>query len=418
MLKVPIGQAVPGMRLAVSLHHPHQPGRVLLKPGFCLDASAIGRLREIEVRELWIRYPRLDFVEEYINPAVNELRHELVAALDQTFERVADNGQVELEYEQFKFTIDELITQFVDQPRAALYIDEICTGGKTHIAHAGNVCALSLLMGLKLRGYLVAQRPRLSPRHATNIVSLGVGAMLCDIGMLRLDWGTLDRWGRTGDESDERWRRHVTEGYEMVRTHVGPSAASIVLNHHQYYDGSGFPEKDEPGTCPRGRRGTEIPVFTRIVTVADAYDRLRNPPDGSGPRPAVAALGAMHREPLRARYDPMVFKALVSVAPPYPPGVIVELSDGRSGVVIGWSPADPCRPDIVLIDAPADHYNAGDGKIPRLSLRERKDLTIVVADGMDVAAHNFFAVGEDGFDVDTAQARQWRTLSPTGFDAA
>ena len=408
MLRVPIAQALPGMKLAVSLHHPQQPGRVLLKAGYQLDAGAIQRLREIELKELWILYPSLAFVGEYINPAVVTLRHEMIAALDTTFERVAGSEQADIEYEEFRNTINDLIEQFVEQPRAALYIDEICAGGKTHISHAGNVCALSLLMGLKLRGYLVTQRARLTAKNAMKIVDLGVGAMLHDIGMLKLDPEVLDRWAHSGDESDPEWREHAVLGYRMVRERVGPSAASVVLNHHQRYDGTGFPVRDEQGGAPRGRRGDEIPVFSRIVAAADVYDRLRNPPDGAGSRPAVQALSMMFKNPWVARFDPMILKALVSIAPPYAPGTIVELSDGRTGVVTSWPAADPCRPTVQTMDAPTAQFDAEEVESATVDLQEQTDLHIASTEGVDVSAHNFFAKRPDDYDVDEAQARQWR----------
>lgn len=409
MLKVSLRQALPGMTLAVCLHHPQKPGRMLLRAGFELDDSSIDRLRELEVREIWVRYPSLRFVGEYINPAVTELRYELAAALDATFARVADHGDVMLDYEQFRDTIGELINQFTSQPRAALYIDEICAGGKTHISHAANVCSLSLLMGLKLQTYVVSQRRRLSPRQAMNVVSLGVGAMLHDIGMLQLDSEVAQRWAHYDDEDDEAWREHTRLGYDMVRHRAGPMAASIVLNHHQRMDGTGFPARREADGVMRAQAGEDIPIFARIVAVADLYDRLRNPPGGGPSRAPAEALHRMLTEPLRSRLDPMALRALISVAPPYPPGVIVELSDGSAGVVCGWSVAEPCRPRVRLIADPTAEFGTEELDAPTIDLREHAELEIATADGRPVASFNFYATRADDFDVDAAQTNLWRT---------
>ncbi len=321
MLKVPLSQAAPGMTLAMPLHHPQTPGRVLLQTGFELDMAAIDRLREIELREVWVSYPSLAFLGEYVNPAAIALQHELAAGLDEAFAGVANDGEAELEYEQFRETIGLIIDLFSTHPRAALYIDEVCAGGKTHIAHAANVCSLSLLMGLRLQPYVAQQRSRLHPRYATNVVNLGVGAMLHDIGMLQLDPETLDRWARTLNENDPVWRQHVWHGYEMVREQIGPSAASIILNHHQRYDGSGFPEKTEgDGVEPLPRRGKHPDLRPhrwrrrRVRPPAQPARRLptarrrRGPARhaqravGGAPRPHVRQ-GAHHRRPaLPARF--------------------------------------------------------------------------------------------------------------------
>ncbi len=410
MLKVPLKHAVPGMTLAVPLHHPQQFGRILLRTGYVLDWADIERLAEIELPNIWIRYPSLDFVAEYINPAAIALQHEIASAIDQTFERVADNHGVELNYEEFRDTIDKLVEQFTDQPQSALFIDEICAGGKAHIAHAANVCSLSLLMGLRLESYVVSQRPRLVPRFAKNVVNLGVGAMLHDIGMLQLPPDVLERWARTGDESDPAFRAHARLGYNAVREHIGPGAASVILNHHQRMDGSGFPSKMEADGVERATAGTRIPIFSRIVAVADIYDRLRHPPDGSPSRPAVEVLHTMRAQPWASRIDQMVFKALVTVAPPYPPGSIVGLSDGTTGVVTDWSIPEPCRPTVRLIDDPGLQFAITEENAPVVDLTQDASLHVILAEDQDVSAFNFYASREDDFDVDEAQAQQWRTL--------
>jgi hypothetical protein len=273
-------------------------------------------------------------------------------------------------------------------------------------------------MGLKLQAYIVSQRSRLNPRQAMNVVSLGVGAMLHDIGMLRLDSAVVERWAKSGDESDEAWREHVRLGYETVRETVGPSAASIVLNHHQRFDGTGFPARLEADGEERAQRGDQIPVFARIVAAADIYDRLRNPPDGSDSRSPAEALHAMRTTHLADWIDPMIFKALISVAPPYPPGVIVELSDSSTGVVTGWSPAEPFRPTVRLIPDPTARFTSTTIDAETVDLRERQDLHVAVADERDVAAFNLEAAHDADFDVDVAQANQWRTSEAASSFAA
>lgn len=410
MLRVPLSQAAPGMTLAMPLHHPDTPGRVLLQAGYELDEADIERVREIEIRQIWVRYPSLEFLGEYINPGAIALQQELAAGLEDAFSTVANTGEAEFEYEQFRQAIGQIIDMFTSQPRAALFIDEVCPGGKTHIAHAANVCSLSLLMGLRLQEYVAQQRSRLHPRYATNVVNLGVGAMLHDIGMLQLDPETLDRWARTCDENDPIWRQHVWRGYELVRQEAGPSAASIVLNHHQYFDGSGFPERQEGNGSLRTLDGEFIPVFARIVTVADVFDRLRNPPDGSRPIAAVEAQHSLLREPWKSRLDPLCVKALISVAPPYPPGSLVTLSDGRDGVVTDWTPANPCRPSVRIIDKTQPDNEADETTVETVDLNDHPDLSVVFAEDRDVSRSNFYAARADDYDVDEAQALIWRRL--------
>src|ERR1044071_1838037 len=129
------------------------------------------------------------------------------------------------------------------KPAAAVFIQELAGREQPTLRHASNVCLMSILMGLKLDDYLIAERSWLGPTAARDVTSLGVGAMLHDIGMLRLDPAVIRKWNHTQDQSDPEWRRHVMVGFEMVKDAIGPAAAAGVLHHHQRYDGSGFPRR-------------------------------------------------------------------------------------------------------------------------------------------------------------------------------
>jgi len=66
-------------------------------------------------------------------------------------------------------------------------------------------------------------------------------------------------------------KEHAIHGYEILRTAQSPVlqvAAEIALTHHEKWDGQGY---------PRGLKGEEIPLFGRIVAVADVFDALTSP---------------------------------------------------------------------------------------------------------------------------------------------
>src|SRR5262249_47031041 len=155
-------------------------------------------------------------------------------------ETVAQSGGgfAKLEYGDYRAAISGVMSHLLANPAAAVFIQELAGSEEPVLRHATNVCLLSILMGLKLDDYLIAERTRLSGYAARDVTSLGVGAMLHDIGMLRLDPAVVQRWNRWFDESDQEWRRHVTIGFEMVKDAIGPAAAAGVLHHHQKYDGS------------------------------------------------------------------------------------------------------------------------------------------------------------------------------------
>jgi hypothetical protein len=188
----------------------------------------------------------------------------------------------------------------------------------------------------------------------------------------------------SGDESDPVWRRHPWLGYEMVKGSVEPTAANVVMHHHQRFDGSGYGGKDgEP------LEGTRIHVFARIVGLAEQFDRLRNPP-GMPTQPTVWALGALLGKTMVNKFDPEVMRALFSVVPAFPPGSMVKLSNGRSAVVIDHHSFDPCHPIVQLFENEQARRGA-DGELSQpidLSI-SNAGLMIVECDGRDVSDLNF-----------------------------
>ncbi len=393
------------MILAESVHHPAAPQTVLLRSGVTLDQHAIPKLRELGVHELWIHYPGLEDLVRFVDPRVlssyRDIAHHIGSAIDTAFVQ----SRVDLDFFVYRRAIMGLLVHLANNPSAAVFVTELAGADRPFVRHCGNLCALSILMGLKLDFYLVRERGRLSSFAARDITGLGVGAMFADIGLARLDDETLRRYNLRLDENDKAWRTHTQLGYDMVRDQLDPAASAVILNHHQHFDGSGFPGR----TVVTGEvvpvTGSELHIFTRIVTCADTFDRLRNPAHAPGASdrvspsiPTVRALRQMINGPFRAWLDPIVFKALVSVAPPYPPGSMVTLSDGNHAAVVGWSPQEPCRPVVQIIERP-DSFARSKPTTERIDLRSERSLQIIEIDGHDVADDNFSPSEPHEFDI-------------------
>lgn len=416
MLRVPIQEAAPGMRLAMPVYHPRRGGPVLLKAGVTLDTKLIARMAEIELREIWIHYPGMSFLGRFVSPAILQARADLSQNVLSALDSVAAGAVANLDYSAYKRAIVALVEQLLRAPAAAYYVEELAGHDTPHGRHANAVCFLSLLMGLKLGDYLIAERSRLHASHAKDVTSLGVGAMLHDVGMLRLSAETLRKWNSTHDESDPHWQRHALLGFEMVREGVDPSAAAVVLHHHQAYDGSGFPRRKLLGGGSAPLEGQEIHVFSRIVAVADAFDRLRDSGDAPGAdrvtqtrRPTVAALREMLLGEISSRFDPTVIKALAASVPAYAPGSVVTLSDGSQAVVCNWRVDNPCRPRVLPIDGldaainPAEEASSvlDNAEEPRnvIDLASTPGLYIAHAEGFDVSDENFMLPDAGAFDL-------------------
>ena len=90
--------------------------------------------------------------------------------------------------------------------------------------------------------------------------------MLNDIGKIGVPDDLLMKPGKLTDDEMERVKNHVQLGASMIEMlgEMHP-IVPVIRHHHEAYDGSGYPD---------GLRGEEIPLISRIVSVADMYDAM------------------------------------------------------------------------------------------------------------------------------------------------
>lgn len=401
MLRVPISQAKEGMELAMPVYNPRASARLLLRPGAILEKSTIDRLTELHLPELWIKYPNMEMINRFVSPKIMASRAEVASEVTRAFNEASKGTHAKMDYSSYQVAMSKLMTHLITDPDAAILVGDIADTGAPAVRHGANVGFLSMLMGIRLGFYLLRERKRLNPRLAKDVTSLGVAAMLHDIGMTKLKASTLERWAREHDHTDREWQEHVRIGYEMLSGHVEPSAASAVLHHHQRFDGTGFPQRKKLDGNEVGVEGSKIHIFSRILMVADLYDRLVHPAYSIGDseetrksRPPVFALKTMMQEPYCSWMDPIVFQSLITVCPAYSPGTKVLLSTGMLGVVSDWDPRDPCRPVVTEL---AQFEDDVDPEI--VDLQEHHDITIVEADEHDVREFNFYPESKHSFDL-------------------
>lgn len=387
MLRVPVTEALAGMQLALPVLHP-QRGTKLLAEGYVLDNSVIVKLRQLLIRDIWIEYPGTEQIKKFISPTILTQQSKVVELVADIFDPARREAHAELDFLHYRKAIQGMIESLVIEPAAASYIVELGGATSNGLRHASEVCFLSVLLGLKLQGYLVQQRKRLLPKDARDVVSLGLGAALHDVGVIGLDKEVLERYERTRDQREAKWRQHVTIGHKLISGSIPPAAAGIVLHHHQHFDGTGFPSAAKNDGRPRGLAGEDIHVFARIVCVANHFDRLRRLGDGTL-QPRVRVLKQMLAGPYTSRFDPIILATLPIVAPAFPPGTQVTLSDGQCAVVVACHAEAPCQPTVQVLNT-SDSWRAKvDDQPQNIDLRQRPDLRVIEHEKFDVSGDQF-----------------------------
>jgi diguanylate cyclase (GGDEF)-like protein/putative nucleotidyltransferase with HDIG domain len=120
-----------------------------------------------------------------------------------------------------------------------------------------------------------------------EIEEIRLGAVLHDIGKVGIPENILNKSGPLNPDEWETMKSHVKFGARILEP-LTPLARvrEMVLHHHEYFDGSGYPE---------ARAGEEIPLGARIIAVADAYDTITSDRTYKKARTAADALAELER---------------------------------------------------------------------------------------------------------------------------
>ncbi len=201
-----------------------------------------------------------------------------------------------------------------------------------------------------------------------RLLQLATGALLHDVGMLKMEREVLQKQGKLTGEELTRIRTHPVLGYQIISKEMKypEEIAMAALQHHERWDGKGY---------PRSLKGEDISLFARIVTVADAYEAMvgerpyRNSMIGYTAMKNVLSDNGRH-------FDPQVLKAFLESMGIFPIGSIVQLNNSSIGRVSENHADAPLRPKIELL---IDEFGTQIEGAEIVDLLSKKNLFIVKA---------------------------------------
>jgi HD-GYP domain-containing protein (c-di-GMP phosphodiesterase class II) len=388
MLLVPTRALKAGMTLAQPIHHPYSEGCVLLNKGAVLIDAYIARLHNLQLSHVWIHVPGFEELDDVVNEQVSIGHIELYDAISSSIDRLERRIEVRINLDHYRTAVRGLLNDIVENPDHEVLTHQLGCCGSALAGHLANCSYLSLLIGAHMAGYLRTQRSTLPADVAENTSELGLGALLHDIGKIPMPDELQNKCIQDPESSWPEYRMHVRAGYEAAHEHVSLVAANVILNHHQRYDGAGFPKR-ENGEDGRGGvplAGGQIHIFSRILAAVDAFDHLLCP---SGTIvPTIVAIHGLKQPKLAGWFDPAVVETLMRLIPPFQVGSVVTLSDGCEAVVVLNHPEAPCRPRVRLLRAPIGDAQAGAGR-RELDLRMCRNMCVAAVNGVDIRAYLF-----------------------------
>ncbi|MBN1436264.1 MAG: HD domain-containing protein [Sedimentisphaerales bacterium] len=397
MLRVSVSELRPGMVLAQSIPNPQKLEYTLLKSGYELEEESIKRLRSLGVPGAWVKYPNLDFLDTKIDTGLITKHQELYGSLKEQFSETQEWNFGKLDYKTYMSQIQELFEHILSsRGTTASFIEDLHSHGADVFRHGMVTASLAMLVGMRLEAYLVKERPQLPAHLATDLTSLGLGCLLHDIGKLLFEPELRSFRLTAHDRGTPEWQSHTEVALEMMKGSMDRTAGQVVLNHHQHYDGSGFPAR----RCLPGKEvptetlsGSDIHVFCRIATVVDRFDSFRYLPDGRV-APLIVALKRMKNTGYIKWFDPTVYHAFIQTTPAFVLGEQVVLNDGRNCVVVEHNLDEPCKPIVRPIDtslavrgAAVESGEPTGAEQPDINLAKRTDLHVAKVGDFDVTPY-------------------------------
>ena len=301
---------------------------VLVPKGTLLRKNYISKLSELKIDSIYVE----DEISEGISEqeiTENKIKEQCQDIVAETINQYAYSGNSE--FERLKDVVADIINDMLNQPEVMFNISGVRQKSESIYAHSLNVCALSVLLALRLN------------LSKDKINEIAVGSVLHDIGYVNIPVEEI-RKENVDDYTEKEiklLRMHVIHGYSIVENEKWLSKASkeIVLSHHELIDGSGYPMHLD---------GKKMKIGTKIVSICNMFDDLVY---GNFVKPMkvyqafeyIVGLGGQ-------KLDMDVVKVFNESVAAYPVGTIVKTSEEEIGIVLKQNSKCSTRPVIRILE--------------------------------------------------------------------
>ncbi len=216
-----------------------------------------------------------------------------------------------------KRAVQGIVDQVLDNESSMVTMTTLRGFDEYTFTHSVNVCIFSVVIGQRL-GFTRLQ-----------LYELGLGALLHDIGKMRVDTEIINKAGGLTEDEWTALKHHPTEGLLLLFQMRGFSEVPyrqmlMAYEHHMKVDLSGYPQNE---------RVRELGLFSRIVAVADGFDAGTSVRSYQyEPWPPDEVLKEMRDNPRRG-FDQLIVTTLITATGVYPVGTLVILDSGELAVV-------------------------------------------------------------------------------------
>lgn len=297
--------------------------QILLSEGMRLKQEYIEKLRELDIKEVYIEG------DEPHTKSVVILREEVEASLKFKVKSILEKHTYSHndKLEELSRTADHIIMNILEEDKVVEQIYDIKGRSSDIYEHSINICSMATIVALKLD---------LPPRMVHDI---GVSCLLHELGLRYL---TIDYENKNLEELSEseyaEYKKHPIYGYTALRGEnwISNESKNMILYHHERMDGSGYPLK-----------ATDIPIECRIVQICDVFDEM------------ICGIGCTRVKVYKAieylrslkdvKFDGKIVDTFLEFTAVYPAGSTVMTNERETGIVLYQNKEFPDRPVLRII---------------------------------------------------------------------
>ncbi|MBM7854561.1 HD-GYP domain-containing protein (c-di-GMP phosphodiesterase class II) [Desulfohalotomaculum tongense] len=351
MRRVDVFSLKPGLKVGRTIYN--QRGEVLLKAGALLTPGYISKLINHGVPFVFIDDGLLPDIKVK-DVIAEETRVAAVQQVKKVLLDTQESGRLVIEPQSFYQTVSRFTSDLLSQESLMLNLVDLRDQDNYTFAHSVNVCVLSIMTGITM-GF-----------SREELAVLGIGALLHDLGKVMIPDEILNKPGRLTPEEFSIMKQHPIHGYNLIRSAEGLDdiPAIIALQHHESYDGSGY---------PYGIKGADFHLYSQITAIADKFDALtanRIYRRAYPPHEAYEMCAASGNY----LFDSCVVEKFLHNIAAYPTGTLVELNNGQTAIVLDTPKGYSLFPRVrVLFDSSGRPLPSPE----EISLVDEDEITVV-----------------------------------------
>lgn len=274
---------------------------------------------------------RIRFISEGVKRDRNNFQNRVYLAARNHIEYIFKSMQIGRNFTErtADIMLSDFVYNLVRNPGIVNVLAKIRAGDEYTFQHSLNVAIYSVALGVAAG---------IEPFELKN---LGVCALFHDIGKIRISDDILNKSGSLAAHELAEMRLHPEYGKKLLMSYsdqIYPGAVDVAYSHHERLDGKGY---------PRGIDGRKISKFTRIVSIADAYDAMTSQRCYQDYKSSMKALSVL-RSSAGDHFDENLVDDFCKIIGICSPGCVVEMTNGEVGIVLS-NRGKAMKPKVILL---------------------------------------------------------------------